>query len=69
MRTFEGIMKIKWYKNDNGDWRGITIDTENRKTLNIELKRIKKAFMTEQDPESDENRLAYSVTFEMSERK
>jgi hypothetical protein len=69
MRTFEGIMKIKWYENDNGDWRGLTIDTENKQTLNVELKRIRKLFMTEQDPESDEKRLAYNVAFEMNERK
>jgi len=69
MRTFEGVMTIKWYKNDRGDSRGITIDTENRKTLNAELKRIRCLFMTEQDPESDVERLACSVSFEMNERK
>lgn len=59
MKTFEGIMTIKWYKNDNGDARGITIDTESRKTLNDELKEIRRKFMKEQDPESDEARLAH----------
>ena len=68
-RTFEGLMTIKWYKNDSGDVRGITIDTKNTKTLRVELKEIRRLFMEEQDENEDDGKLAYSVKFEMNERK
>ncbi len=77
LRTFEGLMTIKWYKNDSGDVRGITIDTKNRKTLNIELKEIRRRFMEVPETDNevierygrDPDELAYSVKFEMNERK
>ena len=61
-------MKIKWHKNDNGDYRGLTIDAEGKQALNVELKRIRELFMTKQDLESSEIRLAYAVSFLMNKR-
>jgi hypothetical protein len=66
MRTFEGTITIKWYKNDwGGDKRPITIDVDTDEELNLEKKRIENAFMTE--PEND--KLPYSVKLELRERK
>lgn len=65
LNTYEGIMVIKWDRKDyGGDRRGITIDTKNRKTLNKELRRIRYLFKNEEDSDSNDKRLAYSVTFE-----
>jgi len=66
MKTYEGIMKIKWYKNDSGgDCRPLTIDVENKCDLKIELAKIKNDFLKK----GENNEKAYSVFFEMSERK
>lgn len=68
LRTYEGCMLIKWFKNDSGEQRCLTIDTKNRRTLGTELRKIRELFKTTQDPESNEKRLAYSVSFEMDIR-
>jgi hypothetical protein len=65
LRTFEGKMTIKWYKNDNGDVRPLTIDTENEKTLNIKLEQIKNDFLSK----GENGEIPYSIQFKMSERK
>lgn len=60
MRTYEGVMKIKWDKNGRIDGRPLTIDTKDRKTLRTELNQLKNDFINEDN--------AYSVTFDMDER-
>lgn len=66
MKTYEGIIQIKWYKNDSGgDRRPLTINVENNETLKIEINRIKMDFMTK----GENGKLPYSVKIEMSERK
>lgn len=66
MKTYEGIMAIKWYKNDNGgDRRPLTIDVENNDMLNSRLKKIKNDFKKDKK----NGRLLYSINFLMSERK
>jgi hypothetical protein len=78
MKTYEGVMTIKWYKNDNGgDRRPLTIDTQNKETLRAELSRIKKDFMTKGEVKDtlDERGmritkavLPYSINIEVTER-
>jgi hypothetical protein len=69
-RTFEGRLIIKWYKNDSGDIRPLTIDVNSERELEKELYRIREDFMTKGcdiRPEK-KGQLPYSVTFEMKER-
>ena len=60
MITFEGTMHVKPHKNLFGKKTPLTIDCENKKELNVELARIKSAFMADG---------AYRVVFDLSERK
>jgi len=72
MKTYEGVMTIKWYENDSGgDRRPLTIDTESKDTLKIKLSCIKNDFLTkgEYTPRFEKHKLPYSVAFDMSERK
>lgn len=73
MKTYEGTFTIKWYKNDGGDRRPITIDCEDIAALRREQARIKAEFMTKGDdptyPQYHGEGLPYSVTFDMCERK
>lgn len=65
MKTYEGTITIKWFKNDSyGDRRPLTIDCEDMNELNIEKSKLNKAWM-----ELGENgKLPYSVKIELSER-
>lgn len=65
MKTFEGIMKIKWHKNDRGDWRPLTIDLPQGESLKIKLKEIRKKFLEI----GEQGVLPISVSFDLSERK
>ncbi|MBK7883477.1 MAG: hypothetical protein IPJ81_06560 [Chitinophagaceae bacterium] len=76
MKTYEGTMTIKWYKNHSGDCRPLTIDCKDKIELNKELKRITEAYKTLGD--SPEYHLAkscnigtpaFSVNFDLSQRK
>lgn len=76
MKQYEGTMKIKWWKNDSGDYRPLSIYAINHNRLQKELKKIKARFMKfGDDPKyhkvKRENIGAkpYSITFDMSERK
>jgi hypothetical protein len=73
MRTYEGTFIIKWYKNDNGDRRPITIDCEDMAALRREQVRIRHEFMTEGDDPAYQfyhgAGLPHSITFDMHERK
>ncbi len=61
MKTYEGVMTIKWYENDRGgDRRPLTIDTIGRSALKVELNHIRRDFITKDK--------ANSVTFDMDER-
>jgi hypothetical protein len=63
MKTFEGTFTIKWYKNDHGDVRPLTIDCLPVE-LNSRKNEIKEAFMKL----GENNRYAYSVSFDLSAR-
>jgi hypothetical protein len=65
LKTYEGIIQIKWYKNDSGDRRPLTIDVENKETLKIEINRIKMDFLKK----GENGKLPYSVKIAMNERK
>lgn len=75
-KTYEGIMIIKWNKNDNGDCRPLTIYCQDKIQLNKELKRIKELFMTEGDCSTypiakpyNISTPAFSVKFDLTQRK
>lgn len=77
MKTYEGIIIIKWYKNDNGgDRRPLTIDAENKDDLKLKLAKIIKDFSTKGDDKDNvpsyrtytEGQLPHSVKIEYSER-
>jgi len=75
MKTYEGSMTIRWYKNDNGgDRRPLTYCCENIGELNDYLKEVESDFKTIPHPDDIERykryagQLAYSVMFDMSER-
>lgn len=65
MKTYEGVMVIKWYKNDGGDRRPLTIDLKDNEKLNSRLNKIKNDFKKDKK----DGRLLYSIKFFMSERK
>jgi hypothetical protein len=74
MKTFEGTITIKWYKNDSyGDRRPITIDCEDRDELNKRLSKIKNDFMTKGDDPTftfyKNTGRPYSISFYLTERK
>lgn len=79
MKTFEGTMKIKWYKNDGGgDCRPLTIDIdpEDRETLKMKLSPIKERFlnlgvetMETLRNGGDLKEIPFSVSFNMAQRK
>ena len=78
MKTYEGIMTIKWYKNDSGgDRRPLTIDVHNSKELTAKLNKIKCDFMTLGDNQTlpdnikkgKPGELPYSVSFDMKLRQ
>jgi len=60
IRTFEGYVLLKEFKNHSGDKRPLTIDCKNEQELRAEIARIKKAF------EADGY---YNVKIEVNERK
>jgi len=64
LKTWEGSFTIKWYKNDSGDRRPLTIDAKSDADFNTELKRIKHAFMTK----GEKGKIPFSVTFDMKRR-
>lgn len=72
-KTYEGSFIIKWYPNCNGDKRPLTIDCDNLTELRNEQSRISDAFINEGEvyyPHGKpQKRFAYSVKFELSERK
>ncbi len=70
LRTFEGRLIIKWYKNDSGDIRPLTIDCEGHKELKEKLAKLKSLFMTQgcDIREDKKGQLPYSVTFDLTER-
>ena len=75
MKTYEGSMTIKWYKNDSGgDRRPLTYHCENKEELVIYLNQVSYDFMTKPHPDNIEcykryaGKMAYSVSFDMKER-
>ena len=45
IKTFKGIMVVRWHKNDGGgDRRPLAIDCRNVHELRVELKRIRRLF-------------------------
>lgn len=60
MKTFEGTLNIKQYKNDSGKKTPLTIDCEDSETLVKEKVRIKEAFLKDG---------AYQVQIDLKERK
>lgn len=60
MRTFEGTMLIKKFKNDSGNKTPLTIDCKDTEELKQEIKRIKKAFYLDK---------VYKVIIDLRERK
>ena len=78
MKTYEGTMTIKWYKNDNGgDKRPLTLVAKDKLHLKEQLKSIRKSFIEfGDDPKQiptyrkyNPDARAYSVQFEIYERK
>lgn len=78
MKVFEGTMTIKWYKNDGGgDKRPITIIANDVQELTMRTKMIRELFITKGDDPKEmppyrrynPDARAYSVQFEISERK
>ncbi|MDO5607622.1 MAG: hypothetical protein Q4G08_04105 [Capnocytophaga sp.] len=74
METYEGTMTIKWYKNDNGDTRPLTLGVKDEKELNTIKERIKQDFLTLGDDPTLPNpknigRVAYSVHFRLTKRQ
>ena len=66
MKTYEGTMTIKWYKNDHGgDRRPLTIDTKNRETLQKELMHIRNKFLNK----GENGNHPFSIKFNINERK
>ena len=64
MKTYEGSLTLKWSKNGAADKRPLTIDTDSKDTLKVELDRIRVAFLTK----GENDKLPYSISFELSER-
>lgn len=65
MKTFEGSMTIKWYKNDNGgDKRPLTIDCADRSELKKRIAGIKNDFLSK----GEDGRFPFSVNIDMQER-
>ena len=78
MKTYEGTMTIKWYKNDSGgDKRPLTLIAKDKIHLKSQLKSIRKMFIEfGDDPKEappyrkyNPDARAYSVQFEIYERK
>jgi hypothetical protein len=66
MKTFEGYILIKEFKNHNGDKRPLTIDVENEKELQPKINKIKKDFLNISEEGKE---LPFSVKIELTERK